>query len=49
MYFLLIHQTGSSAGAINTCRSPRRVKLDGHKAMLASLGVSLPTDEVMHN
>jgi hypothetical protein len=44
MYSLL--ETGSSAGDIPTYRSPPRDKLDGHKAMLVSLGVSFSADEV---
>ena len=42
-------KTGSSARAISTCQSPRRVKLDGHKAMLVSLGVTFPADVVTCN
>ena len=44
MYSLL--ETGSSAEEIPTCRSHHRDKLDGHKAMLVSLGVSFSADEV---
>ena len=47
MYSLL--KTGSSARAISTCQSPRRVKLDGHKAMLVSFGVTFPADVVTCN
>ena len=47
MYSLL--ETGSSAEEIPTCRSHHRDKLDGHKAMLVSLGVSFSADEVTCN
>jgi len=47
MYFLL--KTGSSTRAISTCRTPRRVKLDGHKAMLGSFGVTFTVDKVTRN
>jgi|AntAceMinimDraft_5_1070358.scaffolds.fasta_scaffold33268_1 hypothetical protein len=42
MYFLL--KTGSSDGAVPTCQSPCRDRLDGHKAMIDNFGVSILAD-----
>jgi|AntAceMinimDraft_1070359.scaffolds.fasta_scaffold16250_2 hypothetical protein len=38
-------KTGSSAGTISICRSPRGIKLEGHKAMLVSFGAPFSADE----
>jgi hypothetical protein len=47
MHYLL--KSGSSTGAISTCRSPSPAKLKGHEAMLVSCGVSFSADEVTRN